>query len=86
MVKDERDSSWYVVTKYIKMYDYPSIPGVRDPRLLKKRFRGFQSTTVRKRLIFINEGFDFKKIRYIDRLEKREVGVKDWSDYLSITN
>ena len=81
-VLDDSDS-WCVVTRYTHTYDYPSIPGIKDPRLLKKRLIGYRKVTVRKKLMLGDDKFDFKKIKHIDRLERRDVGFsgRDWSDF-----
>ena len=79
---DDSDS-WCVVSRYTHLYDYPPIPGVVDPRLLKKRLIGYKKVTVRKRLMLGDDVFDFKRIKYIDSLERRNVGLegRDWSDF-----
>ena len=65
------------------MYTFPSIPGVRDPRLLKRKFKGFREIRIKKRLMFVEEGFDVRNIKHIDLIEKDKVGYegRDWSEF-----
>ena len=81
-LREDDSDSWCVITRYTRVYHYPEIPGVRDPRLLKKRLLGYKKLTVRKKLLLVDESFDFKKIKHIDSLEKRDLGIRDWSEYL----
>ena len=86
MMRNDNDDSWCVVQKFVKVFTFGSkIPNVRDPRLLyrgTKNVKGYVELRVKKRLVFIsNGGLNVSRLKHIDRLEKREVGVRDWSDY-----
>ena len=83
--QDCSDSSWCVVKQYVRVFTFPSgFRGVRDPRRVgfRTKFKGFKEIRIKKRLMFFEKGFDVRKLKHVDKIEKRAVGFsgRDWSD------